>query len=291
MNVEELKTNISHARLDVVFKELTIFLKGKELEFNFNMIKADWSALKKNDMILSTSEKDLARNKINFKLLGLLDDISKLNTGSTINSSEEKIRILFLSANPADTSKLQLDTEFVEINKLIQASPEKDKFELYLDTNITPNKLHDAIQKYRPHIFHFSGHGFGTSELKGTEGDRSIDKPPALSGLIIEDEQGNRKTLAGSALDGLFELLASEADVQAVILNACYSAEQAKIIKKHIKNVIGMTDAIGDKSAITFASGFYRAISNGKDIEKAFKYGKNLMALEGYNEEHKVILV
>lgn len=290
MNVEELKTNISHARLDVVFKELTIFLKGQELEFNFNMIKADWSALKKNDMILSTSEKDLARNKINFKLLNLLDEINKLDS-ETIKPIEEKIRILFLSANPADTSKLQLDTEFVEINKLIQASPEKDKFELYLDTNITPNKLHDAIQKYRPHIFHFSGHGFGTGELKETEGDRSIEKPPALSGLIIEDEKGNRKTLAGSALDGLFELLASEANVQAVILNACYSAEQAKIIKKHVKNVIGMTDAIGDKSAITFASGFYRAISNGKDIERAFKYGKNLMALEGYNEEHKVILV
>jgi CHAT domain-containing protein len=250
-------------------------------------------------MFISQQERTQSVSKINYLLLQFLDEIKSTleidNTSSnTTNNSDELLgneglRILFLSANPADTSKLQLDTEFVEIQKILQESPEHDKFDLKLDTNITPNKLHQAIQKYRPNIFHFSGHGFGTGEMKET--NRSVEKPPLLSGLIIEDEKGNRKALSQAALDGLFELVAAEANVQVVILNACYSAEQASTIKKYVKNVIGMIDSIGDKSAIAFATGFYRALANGKNIEMSYKYGKNAIALAGFNEEHKVILV
>jgi len=296
MNIDNLKNHIAQARTDLVFKELSLYFDDKpdDLLLNkFKIIHSQWSDLRKNDFLLSTQERTQAVGKINYLVLELLDENKKSSSnevGKLFQSFENQIiRILFLSANPADTSKLQLDTEFVEIQKLLQESPEYDKFDLKVDTNITPNKLHQAIQKYRPNIFHFSGHGFGTGELK--DGTRSVEKPPVLSGLIIEDEKGNRKILSQSALDGLFELIAQEAEVQVVILNACYSAEQASTIKKYVKNVIGMTDSIGDKSAIAFATGFYRALANGKNIEMSFKYGKNAIALAGFNEEHKVILV
>lgn len=295
MNTDTLRNKIALNRIDLVFKELPAFLKGKDsnLMREFTKLSALWNALKeKNRNGFSPSESVLEGGKFNDKILDFLDLIDgNVKIKESLIVENEKIRILFLSANPIDTSKLQLDSEFVEIKKLIQNSPEKDKFELYLDTNITPSKLQDAIQTYKPNIFHFSGHGFGTGELNTEEGKRNVNQPPALSGLMIEDKYGKSKVLSQSALDGLFELVADEADVEVVILNACYSAEQATTIKKHIKNVIGMTDTIKDKSAITFATGFYQALANGKSVEMAFKYGRNLIALEGLNEEHKVILV
>lgn len=301
MDFEQLKEKIAQARIDLVFNELKFYFSQNEvdnlLKNKYNELSAAWNELKLNSMLYSDSDKNNKRTRLNYEMLNFLDILDE--TQSVVkpsspdikpeNRANNKIRILFLSANPVDTSKLQLDKEYVEINKLLQRSDESDKFELFVDTNITPATLHDAVQKYKPTIFHFSGHGFGTGELN--EETRSNVKPPMLSGLMIEDEYGKSSPISQSALDGLFELIAEETELEVVILNACYSAEQAKTIKKHVKNVIGMTDAIGDKSAITFATGFYRALANGKTIENAFKWGKNAIALQNLNEEHKVVLV
>jgi len=293
MEIKLLKKYIAEANITKVFRELEEYFEQEnptpEIQNQFMVLNAQWNELTNNSLMYTTSETLVMKNKINNAMLLFIDQLETEEKQESKILPSDKIRILFLSANPIDTSKLQLDKEFVEIQKLIQASPESDKFELSIDTNITPNKLQQAVQKYKPNIFHFSGHGFGTGELSLES--RSAGVPPALSGLIIEDERGNRKVLSQSALDGLFELIAEEANVEVVILNACFSAEQAATIKKHVKYVIGMTETILDKSAITFSTGFYRALANGRTIENAFKWGRNLIALEGLNEENKVIIV
>ena len=50
-------------------------------------------------------------------------------------------------------------------------------------------------------------------------------------------------------------------------MNACYAEIQAKAISKHIKYVIGMNQAIGDKAAIAFSIGFYQALGGGRSME------------------------
>ena len=44
------------------------------------------------------------------------------------------------------------------------------------------------------------------------------------------------------------------------VLNACYSFVQASALAQHIPYVIGMKQAIGDKAAIKFATGFYNLL-------------------------------
>ena len=83
--------------------------------------------------------------------------------------------------------------------------------------------------------------------------------------------------LGAEALSNLFRLLPN---VNCVLLNACYSEEQADAIVTHINYVIGMRQEIRDDAAIAFSKGFYRALGYGFSIEQAYEFGCNAIQLE-----------
>jgi hypothetical protein len=120
-----------------------------------------------------------------------------------------------------------------------------------------------------PQILHFWGHG-------------------DINGIIIEDEYGESKTLSSNSIDSLFKLFSNT--IECVILNACFSENQARDISKYIPFVIGMNDSIGDKTAIVFATSFYDAIGDGKNIEFAFKYGISNLSLEDLEGQNIPVL-
>ena len=129
-----------------------------------------------------------------------------------------------------------------------------------------------ALLDYRPQIVHFSGHGVGQAahHLATKDArDISIDypEPTTKSGLVLEDSTGQPRLSQHSVLSALFELFADS--VECVLLNACYSKQQAQAIAQHIPYVIGMNQAIGDRAAIEFAVGFYDALGAGKPVESA----------------------
>ncbi len=173
-------------------------------------------------------------------------------------------KILFLSSNPTDLSRLRLDKEAREIEDGIRRSIRRDEFIFYQRTAVRARDLRLALLEHSPHIVHFSGHG-------------------GLSGIALEDDQGNSLLVAVDALKALFELCAN--NIECVLLSACYSEPQAEAISEHIPYVIGMKDSISDTAAITFAIGFYDALGAGKTIEEAYHIGCNAIALEGIPEE------
>jgi hypothetical protein len=61
----------------------------------------------------------------------------------------------------------------------------------------------------------------------------------------------------------------------------CFSRPQAEAITEEIDCAIGMTNAISDDAAITFAASFYRAIGFGRSVKHAFDQGKTALLLEG----------
>ena len=95
--------------------------------------------------------------------------------------------------------------------------------------------------------------------------------------------------VSGAALANLFGLFRDR--VVCVVLNACYSAQQAQEIVKHIPYVVGMNRAIGDIAARKFSQGFYRAIWDNRSIEEAFTSGKNAIELDGIPEELTPVLL
>lgn len=99
---------------------------------------------------------------------------------------------------------------------------------------------------------------------------------------------GNYQLVEPEALAAMFELFAEQ--VKCVVLNACYSETQAKAIAEHIPFVIGMNDQIGDKAAIAFAVGFYKALVANYPIEDAYKFGCVEIRLQGIPEHLKPVI-
>lgn len=181
-----------------------------------------------------------------------------------------EIKILFLAADPSDSARLRLGQELRDIRERLQLSKLRDKFLLESRESVRTRDITQAIFDVEPQIVHFSGHGMSTGEL------------------CFEDILGKTQPVQHDALANLFELVAEQ--VSCVILNACYSESQAKAIAKHIPFVVGMNKAIGDRAAITFATGFYKALGAGHSFEKAYKFARVEIQLEGIAEDLTPIL-
>jgi hypothetical protein len=130
---------------------------------------------------------------------------------------------------------------------------QRDKFVLESRESVRPSDITQAIYDVEPHIVHFSGHG--TSD----------------GCLCFEDILGKTKPIGTEALADLFEMEAER--IKCVLLNACYSEDQAKIIAQHIPYVVGMNRGIGDQAAIAFAVGFYKALGANRSMEQAYRAG------------------
>jgi hypothetical protein len=180
------------------------------------------------------------------------------------SSSRKKKTILFLAANPKNSTPLRLTQEVQEIADGLQRSKKRDKFHLEQQWAVTPRDMQRAVLDFNPEIVHFSGHGAGED------------------GLALEDETGQIKLVNAKALAGLFKLF--QDCVECVVLNACYSEVQAKAIADYIPYVIGMNQAVGDNAAREFAVGFYDALGAGKTVEFAYEFGCTSISMAGIPE-------
>ena len=173
-------------------------------------------------------------------------------------------KILILSANPKDTTRLRVDEEMREIKEGLRRSRLREEFVIETSHAVRYRDIRRAILDFETNIVHFSGHGEGEE------------------GLVFEDETGQVKLVETEALAGLFKLFADQ--IECVVLNACYSQVQAKAIAQHIPYVVGMSKAIGDRAAIEFAVGFYDGLGAGRSVEFAYKLGRNSIELAGIPE-------
>ena len=145
-------------------------------------------------------------------------------------------KILIIAANPRGTSQLRLDQEIRDVEESIRRSQFRDQFEIKQRFAARPIDLRQALLDVKHHIVHFCGHG----EEK--------------SGLVLEDITGHPQFVSSEALSSLFQLFADS--VECVLLNACYSQEQADAIVQHINYVIGMSHEIRDDAADRLCSWF-----------------------------------
>ncbi|QQE64855.1 hypothetical protein GFS31_15380 [Leptolyngbya sp. BL0902] len=169
-------------------------------------------------------------------------------------------KILFLAANPKNTTRLRLDEELRDIKEGLRRAQQRDQFTLISHEAVRSRDIQRAMLDEMPQIVHFSGHGDGEA------------------GLAFEDETGNANLIDGNALADLFALFADPAEfpepLTCVVLNGCYSEVQANAIATYVPYVIGMTQAIPDRAAIEFAVGFYDALGAGRSVPFAFKLAR-----------------
>lgn len=148
----------------------------------------------------------------------------------------------------------------------------RDQFGLNLpQLSVRPADIIQALLDTQPQIVHFSGHGTATGAL------------------CFESQTGQAQLVQPEALAALFEQFTSQ--VKCVLLNACYSEIQAKVIAEHIEYVVGMNKAIGNKFAIVFVIGFYMALGAGRTTEDAYKMGCVQIRLQSIPEHLTPVLI
>ena len=187
----------------------------------------------------------------------------------------ERIKILMLTANPANSIELNLlDKEHSQI--AIKLQGKTDKFALNIQKAVNKTEFKELTETAKPDVLHFSGHG-----TRGEDGN----------GIVLQNDNKNGyEIITTQRLNILFKYFKGFVPLKAVFLNACYSAEQAKVIAKYVPYVIGTTKEIEDEYAASFSVGFYfKLVESGGDFEQAYTSGRTEAALAGAEEKDFVL--
>ena len=130
------------------------------------------------------------------------------------------MKILFLSSNPNRTGILRLDKEFWEIRGSIAVSRSSKNVFIQFVTATKPKLMQELIEKEKPDIVHFSGHG-------NTNGE-----------IVFEDENRNPLQISPENFASMFRACGN--NLKCVVLNCCYSDKAAKLINRTVDCVIGI---------------------------------------------------
>lgn len=179
------------------------------------------------------------------------------------------IKILFLAASPDDQVLLHTAEEARAIDLALRQAGQRH-IELIQHGAVQVDDLQPLLFRHQPHVIHFSGHG-------STE-----------QAILLQTAAGQSMAVTGMALRDLFQL--GQVQLRCVVLNACYTEEQAAAIAEVVDCVVGMSDAISDDAAQRFAAAFYGALGAGQSIKTAFAAGCNRIDLSNLAEQHKPVL-
>jgi tetratricopeptide (TPR) repeat protein len=185
-------------------------------------------------------------------------------------TDKSKIKVLVVFANPSKTGPLRLGNEDRAIREAIRLSHYRYKIELDILHASTVHDLRRAFLDKEFHVVHISGHG--------TE-----------DGLLLENDLGERYPVPQEALADQFS--AYSPPLQCVILNACYSTSQGRLISLGVPFTIAVEGPISDKAAIEFSRGFYDAIGAGRAIDFAYEEGRRTVKLAAPNTQFNAAIL
>lgn len=181
-----------------------------------------------------------------------------------------RIKILFLAANPAETTRLRLDEEARAIDQALRLA-EYRLFDIQAHWAVRIGELQELLLRHQPDIVHFCGHGSAADEL------------------VLQDEVGQPRLVKASSLRSLFRVFREQ--IRCVVLNACFSDSQAAVIAEEVACVVGMSGRISDEAARAFAAAFYGSLGYAQSVGAAFELGCNRIDLHNLGEAHRPLLV
>jgi len=204
--------------------------------------------------------------------------------------------ILFISANPSDTSELELGEEYRAIADEKARARLRDAFDLRPMLAARVEDFRRGMTEHGPAVVHFSGHAERAGGTAAPHGRELTPAPwpagdphdPSPGELVVMNDVGRAVPVPVEAMAELFRLLG--APTRTVVLNACHTLGLAEAITRHVDCVIGTTGAIPDEVAIEFARGFYAALFMGKSVRDAFDLGKNEVRAKNVGDPEILVL-
>ena len=167
--------------------------------------------------------------------------------------------ILFLSANPLNVERLELDREARSLQRVIENVNQDGPAPLSLTTRwaAEPLDLLREIRVVRPTVLHFAGYG-----TRGANG-----------GIYLQNWKGEAELVSVQALRDT--LAAAGSSIRVVVFNACYTDELASGLLEidTLDCVIGVSGVISEAGGRLFIDAFYRALADGHSVHQSWKWG------------------
>jgi nucleoside phosphorylase len=215
-------------------------------------------------------------------------------------SSDRTLKVWDLESGRA-LATLEGHTDWGEARAIqveLERGGHRDRFELVTRWAAQPLDLLRELRKLKPTVVHFSGHG-GLNTAKQPpsgqaprrdvvvggndgDGDHVGHGNDPRHGLFFQSPEGDAQFVTAAALEQTFG--AAGASVKLVVLNACYSDDQAEVLVAHVGCVVGMGGSITDDAARNFAIGFYGGLGEGESVAAAYQQGRAAISLEGLRE-------
>lgn len=200
-----------------------------------------------------------------------------LSSNREIKHIEGTIKILLVTSSPQGPLKNWIPKTYVdqlktEIKSINNADITPDSIQLEFLENPTLEVFHAALNKQRPHVLHFLGHGFDNA-LAFANAEGKLD--------LVNDKQ------FALLFQGINNLML-------VIISACSSAGNYKnvfssgfgpaLINRRIPAVIAMQyPDVKLGVVIKFSRSFYTALANGYAVDLAVNQARNYLSLDTDN--------
>ena len=183
-------------------------------------------------------------------------------SGATTQTGRQRLRVLFLAANPTSLPLLDLQGEAAAIEKQVHRGTLVGKVDFQSAWAVTADILHEQVLAYDPHIVHFSGHGNSRGELELLDAATEEARPIPIQAFA--------------------RILTSACKARCVVLNACYSARLAQELALcGVDVVLGMRDEVPDTTALAFSESFYKALAFGKTVRDAVEGARGVIEGRG----------
>jgi hypothetical protein len=193
--------------------------------------------------------------------------------------------VLFLAANPHNTNHLALADECAAVERELRMSAHRDDFEFHSKWAVTVDEMARHLSELAPTVIHFSGHG-GPIDPAAVDMSREHVVPRSVAdvgGIHLHDERGGSQFVSARELGTVIQSAGARARI--LVLNACYTDVQADELCAAVDCVVGMTGTIQDAAARSFASSFYRALSNRCSVHAALEQATARLAAKQLPED------
>lgn len=177
---------------------------------------------------------------------------------------EPPLSVLVVLSRPRGYEALDVEREKANLEWALSELVEEGMLTVTLLENATLPVLADCLLRGRYHVFHYIGHG-------------GFDERSQDGVLVLEDGWGRGHLVSG---ERMAVLLGNHPTLRLVLLNACEGARTSRddpfagtattlVRTGGVPAVVAMQFAITDEAAITFARGFYTALSVGRPVDAA----------------------
>ncbi len=269
---------------ELFFENKKVFFQVLENLFEFDNEVSNNIIAKRNELIaikeysrngvITNEDYFINTSKIEKFLFELVDSL-KFEIINPISQITKNRKLLFLSSDPEQYKENDLIVEFAKMKD----SLDKAKIETKLIFHTKLDDLLSEISDNKPTMIHFIGNKSESKKDKVQQ--TALNKKDEVKQTILAGMLPSFLGTVGFSLhqedylDSIFRTFhVGRVYFELVFLSACYSENQANIIKNYANYVIGTTKDIGIGNAEKFATLFYDGLAHGDSIVTAFELAK-----------------